>query len=1053
MKTRRMACHAPPLRIRGMRWLLAVCGLVSFLALAWLEAPAGAQDPFSESPYQPGFSPEQVIESPVAPQAVQGAQAAADPAAVEGAPTTGSEQTPGAKATKGADKDSEKKDKEGDANGHVKRGDTPPVAADRSEFDVKPDANGLFSFRFRGQKWPDVIDWYSENAGVAIDWLELPGDYLNVETPRAYTKDETRDLLNRHLLARGFTLVEHPGGLSVVEVANLNPAAVPRVRAGDLHRRQPYDFVKVSFKLHSAFVEDIVSELDSIKSPNGKLVAMRTTNRIEAMDAVVNLRDMYEIISEEELYDDTQETVEEFKLLHTKAEDVRSYLLQLLGQRDNSARRGGGGGGNVNPQMAMMLQQQMQQMQQQMMQAMQNASNANAAKGGAAKRSLPEVRIIANARLNSLIVHAHPRQLRLITTFIETLDVPSDRGSSLEAQLARVQVHRLLTINAQELALSLEEMGALQPTTTIKIDATNNALIVDGDLVDQMTIRKLIDKLDGSARRFEVITLRQLAADQVAGSIEFLMGGSDDKEQDSQSSYELMMFGYYPYSNRSSSKKKTDQFRVAANVQYNQVLLWCNELEFEQVKDLLVKLGEIVDPEQLQQLSRVRTVEAADSEETREFLRALQRRWPSISPNQLIMPKLPPPAEVPVPSGQGGEDSPSSEERPIDKGGVEETRTRRPLPPNVASSNLARLPLKTQFVLSPQQNAEEQNAEATSGETFSAESPSTARPPQTADSAPPVHLSIGPDGELVIRSDDPVALNILEEILRREAPKAKDFEVFQLEHAPAFWVRFNLVDYFKEEDEQSQGPDWMFPPLPRAKEQKQLGKRNKIKFIDDYDTNTIVVRHATPGQLETVRRLIQLYDVPEPKDESKTRETKLFAIRYHRASAIADTIKGTFPDLLNSEDRAAQYRGRQGNQNQNRNNSDDDTPPPRALGSSSKLAIGVDSIANVLIVTTEGKELMLVIEALIAQLDRAAMPAGRVNVVELKGLTPRVVEGALRGIFQNQANQPQQPQQGNPGQPPNGQQPFAQPPQGIPYFQPGNQPAVDVESLELQVPR
>jgi hypothetical protein len=193
----------------------------------------------------------------------------------------------------------------------IKRGEAPPTAADPSEFEVKPDDDGLVSFRFRGQKWPDVIDWYSDTANVAIDWQELPNDYLNIESPKRYTLAQTRDLLNRHLLARGFTLLRHPGGLSVTKIAELSPASVPRVAPADLALMEMHEFVKVSFRLSTSFAHELVTELESVKSPNGKLVALAATNRIEAMDAVGNLLDMQTIIDEEEGHDPTAENVQD----------------------------------------------------------------------------------------------------------------------------------------------------------------------------------------------------------------------------------------------------------------------------------------------------------------------------------------------------------------------------------------------------------------------------------------------------------------------------------------------------------------------------------------------------------------------------------------------------------------------------------------------------------------------------------------------------------------------------------------------------------------------
>ncbi|HAA71501.1 MAG TPA: hypothetical protein DCE55_20355, partial [Planctomycetaceae bacterium] len=46
----------------------------------------------------------------------------------------------------------------------------------------------------------------------------------------------------------------------------------------------------------------------------------------------------------------------------------------------------------------------------------------------------------------------------------------------------------------------------------------------------------------------------------------------------------------------------------------------------------------------------------------------------------------------------------------------------------------------------------------------------------------------------------------------------------------------------------------------------QLSTRRKVRFIDDPDTNTIVVLNASQEQLRTIGELIEIYDIPEPVD-------------------------------------------------------------------------------------------------------------------------------------------------------------------------------------------
>src|SRR4029079_14643290 len=95
------------------------------------------------------------------------------------------------------------------------------------------------------------------------------------------------------------------------------------------------------------------------------------------------------------------------------------------------------------------------------------------------------------------------------------------------AGLQRVQIYRLAAAEPGPIVATLKELGNLDPSTLLQVANVNKAIIGNGPLVDHVTVRSLIEKLDGSTRSFQVIQLRKLDADFVAGSIEFLLRGPD----------------------------------------------------------------------------------------------------------------------------------------------------------------------------------------------------------------------------------------------------------------------------------------------------------------------------------------------------------------------------------------------------------------------------------------------------------------------------------------------------------------------------------------------
>ena len=179
----------------------------------------------------------------------------------------------------------------------IRRGDK--GEADPSELKATVGEDGRVAFQFRNQPWGELVQWLSDITEQPLDWQELPGDRVNLASPGRYTVEETRDLFNRHLLSRGYTILELDGGLTIVKTANINPAMVPRVAVEELRELPPHTFVRTSLDVGWLSAEKLAQELTPMISSNGRLTALTTTNRIEAMDAAVNLSQINQLLIQE----------------------------------------------------------------------------------------------------------------------------------------------------------------------------------------------------------------------------------------------------------------------------------------------------------------------------------------------------------------------------------------------------------------------------------------------------------------------------------------------------------------------------------------------------------------------------------------------------------------------------------------------------------------------------------------------------------------------------------------------------------------------------------
>jgi type II secretory pathway component GspD/PulD (secretin) len=775
------------------------------------------------------------------------------------------------------------------------------------------------------------------------------------------------------LLARGFTLLENDEVLSVSKTEGIDPSLVPRVEADELEGRRPYEFVKVSFALDWLIAETAVEEFKPMLSPNGKLTALKTTNRIEAMDAVANLREIYNVLKHEQSDTGQQRLFQEFILEHTKASEVVSQLEALLGIQKPSSTPV-----PMNPQQMEMMQQQQRMMAEMAKQRGQKPAPA------ASKR--PEVQLVVNPRKNSILAKAPPDQMVILEQAVKAIDVPSNRLDSLIANPGRMQVYRLHGIDPEPIAKTLEEIGDLDPTTRLEVDDKNNAIIAFASLADHVIIRQLVDRLDGSSRQFEVVQLRRLAADYVAGTIEFMMGSKE--EESGRSRYDYFS---YRYGRRDDSEEK-DQFKVDADIESNRLLLWANDIEIAEVMNLLVKLGEL--PPEGGGQSTLRVLDAIPAEEVEAFLERLQRAWPSLAPNNALqLPSLP--------RDDAQEDS--QESPPADATPVDPSTEARNEPLRRAPSVFPAVLLQSAPDISPRPPTPPATSAAGSDGGVPSETPTPGirkNPPESPpkkgttipqQTAPPINLSFGADGSIIITSQDPAALDLLEETIRQLAPPRREYEIFKLQYADAYWVKDNLEEYFEEDDSDPyRGPFFFGYREPQSESRSRLSSRRKLKFIYDLDTNSILVQGADAKQLQIIKELIEIYDQPEPTESQTARVSALFQIKYSKASVIAEAIKDVYRDLLSSNDKALGQNPEQRNRSSGSISylfgfGDSDAPERTKATFKGKLSMGVDDVTNTLLVSAEGENLMQNISQMIETLDEAAKPVSTVSVVQLNG--------------------------------------------------------------------
>lgn len=125
---------------------------------------------------------------------------------------------------------------------------------------------------------------------------------------------------------------------------------------------------------------------------------------------------------------------------------------------------------------------------------------------GKAAKGPNSIRIVANARNNSLVLKGEPRTLEKMKDLVEKLDTPADDTSA-------IQVIRLANADAVDMAEILKNLVAdtgaktgktdRQTSTSIQADESLNALIIRAEPAQMFELKKVIELLD--IRRVQVL--------------------------------------------------------------------------------------------------------------------------------------------------------------------------------------------------------------------------------------------------------------------------------------------------------------------------------------------------------------------------------------------------------------------------------------------------------------------------------------------------------------------------------------------------------------------
>ena len=471
----------------------------------------------------------------------------------------------------------------------------------------------LVRLSFREQEWLPALKWLANELRLNLDWQVLPTDTFSLHSTQEYSLKEAEDLINMQLLARGFTLLKRGEVLRVCPLKDMDITLVPHVDAEELSELSRHQFVRVSFSLDWMIAEQAAIEFKPLMSPFGQLFPMISSNRLEAMDAVVNLRELSRLLNSAESDDLRRERVAEFKLIHRRAEEVALKVRQLIGLPSESTLTTSG-----------QTQLDIEQARFKVEAVKQMGSKATEV----IKDRKQDVFLVVNDKENSILVNAPPNKMEVIRQAIKAMDKAVAPSDSTWETVSRVKVHEVSGFDPDsisKLLIALQERGNLAKDSRIQHEAAYNRIIAFASPEDHLTISQVIDSFRAQKRTAAVLPLASLDPVYAVKSIQVVLKSPERPSM-------------------RPGVASDGKFLIEADPEHRRLLLWATEDELSEVRNFLKQLGEDGTAGVATSQMHVMPLNGGDADQiSKRFLNA----WKSFSDTPVQIDSVP--ASSPVP--------------------------------------------------------------------------------------------------------------------------------------------------------------------------------------------------------------------------------------------------------------------------------------------------------------------------------------------------------------------------------------------------------------------
>ena len=377
----------------------------------------------------------------------------------------------------------------------------PPAAAPAAD-------DGLVQLDFNDVELGVVIDTIAKLTNKNFIYDDRVRGRVTIVSPTRIPVAQAYAVFESVLNVKGFTTVAGPGGsIKIVPVRDAKESAIDTV-AAPTPTPDIDTYVTRLIPLKYIDADAIANSLKPLVSKDAALLSYPPTNTIILTDSAANIRRILSILAAIDV-ETFKEELTLLKVLHADAATLAQQIADIYGGEVSSTSATG----------ASALRSARQRTQPQIPGVPTPAGVA----GGGGEQQRDRVRIITDARTNSLIVLSSRTRIDDIRRLVAKLDVPVTGGG-------RIHVYYLKNADAEELAETLNAVvsgqpaapkggaggattpaGAIGPAAaqalraavtelaegvTITADKPTNSLIIQASQEGFATAKQVIEKLD-----------------------------------------------------------------------------------------------------------------------------------------------------------------------------------------------------------------------------------------------------------------------------------------------------------------------------------------------------------------------------------------------------------------------------------------------------------------------------------------------------------------------------------------------------------------------------